>query len=135
MVKTKFKKAVLPMLTAAVSLTVFMGTGATTAFTVVGEEADVYPVDYPRNGDTNNNGEWGHGGLNYTNGRKDLSTEYTGLRVMGLYSGSIAYCIEPGIGQRTGDTLTEKDENLFNNISPNSTISGDDVRLLTGHIL
>ena len=54
---------------------------------------------------------------------------------MGSYSGNIAYCIEPGTGQRTGDTLTEKDENFFNNISPNGTISGDDIRLLIGRIL
>ena len=78
----------------------------------------MYLVDYPRSGDTNNNGEWGHGNLNYMNGWKGLSTKYTGLRAMGSYSGNIAYCIEPGTGQRTGDTLTEKDENFFNNISP-----------------
>ena len=135
MVKTKFKKAVSLMLAAVMSLTAFMGIGATTAFAAVGEKADVYLVDYPRSGDTNNNGEWGHGNLNYMNGWKGLSTKYTGLRAMGSYSGNIAYCIEPGTGQRTGDTLTEKDENFFNNISPNGTISGDDIRLLIGRIL
>lgn len=135
MVKTKFKKAVSLMLAAVMSLTAFMGIGATTAFAAVGEKADVYLVDYPRSGDTNNNGEWGHGNLNYMNGWKGLSTKYTGLRAMGSYSGNIAYCIEPGTGQRTGDTLTEKDENFFNNISPNGTISSDDIRLLIGRIL
>ena len=135
MVKTKFKKAVSLMLAAVMSLTAFMGIGATTAFAAVGEKADVYLVDYPRSGDTNNNGEWGHGNLNYMNGWKGLSTKYTGLRAMGSYSGNIAYCIEPGTGQRTGDTLTEKDENFFNNISPNGTISGDDICLLIGRIL
>lgn len=135
MVKTKFKKAVSLMLAVVMSLTAFMGIGATTAFAAVGEKADVYLVDYPRSGDTNNNGEWGHGNLNYMNGWKGLSTKYTGLRAMGSYSGNIAYCIEPGTGQRTGDTLTEKDENFFNNISPNGTISGDDIRLLIGRIL
>ena len=135
MVKTKFKKAVSLMLAAVMSLTAFMGIGATTAFAAVGEKADVYLVDYPRSGDTNNNGEWGHGNLNYMNGWKGLSTKYTGLRAMGSYSGNIAYCIEPGTSQRTGDTLTEKDENFFNNISPNGTISGDDIRLLIGRIL
>lgn len=135
MVKTKFKKAVSLMLATVMSLTAFMGIGATTAFAAVGEKADVYLVDYPRSGDTNNNGEWGHGNLNYMNGWKGLSTKYTGLRAMGSYSGNIAYCIEPGTSQRTGDTLTEKDENFFNNISPNGTISGDDIRLLIGRIL
>ena len=131
MVKTKFKKAVSLVLAAVMSLTAFMGIGATTAFAAVGEKADVYLVDYPRSGDTNNNGEWGHGNLNYMNGWKGLSTKYTGLRAMGSYSGNIAYCIEPGTGQRTGDTLTEKDENFFNNISPNGTISGDDIPCLS----
>ena len=113
MVKTKFKKAVSLMLATVMSLTAFMGIGATPAFAAVGEKADVYLVDYPRSGDTNNNGEWGHGNLNYMNGWKGLSTKYTGLRAMGSYSGNIAYCIEPGSSQRTGDTLTEKDENFF----------------------
>lgn len=76
MVKTKFKKAVSLVLAAVMSLTAFMGIGATTAFAAVGEKADVYLVDYPRSGDTNNNGEWGHGNLNYMNGWKGLSTKY-----------------------------------------------------------
>lgn len=59
MVKTKFKKAVSLLLATVMSLTAFMGIGATTAFAAVGEKADVYLVDYPRSGDTNNNGEWG----------------------------------------------------------------------------
>ena len=88
MVKTKFKKAVSLMLAAVMSLTAFTGIGATTAFAAVGEKADVYLVDYPRSGDTNNNGEWGHGNLNYMNGWKGLSTKYTGLRAMGSYSGT-----------------------------------------------
>ena len=35
---------------------------------------------------------------------------------MGSYSGNIAYCIEPGTQQHTGDTLTENNESYFNNI-------------------
>lgn len=106
MVKTKFKKAVSLMLATVMSLTAFMGIGLTTAFAAVGEKADVYLVDYPRSGDTNNNGEWGHGNLNYMNGWKGLSTKYTGLRAMGSYSGNIAYCIEPG--REAGSLPTKK---------------------------
>ena len=47
----------------------------------------------------------------------------------------IAYCIEPGTGQHTGDTLTEKNEDYFNNLGSNGTISGDDIRLNIGRIL
>lgn len=89
MVKTKFKKAVSLMLAAVMSLTAFMGIGATTAFAAVGEKADVYLVDYPRSGDTNNNGEWGHGNLNYMNGWKGLSTKYTGLRAKTSSDGKV----------------------------------------------
>lgn len=135
MVKTKFKRAVSLMLATVMTLTAFVGIGSTTAFAAAGEQADVYLVDYPRSGDTNNNGQWGHGSLNYMNGWKGIQTKYTGLRAIGSYSGNIAYCIEPGTGQRTGDSLTEKGENYFNNINPNNTISGDDVRLLIGRIL
>jgi len=46
MVKTKFKKAVSLMLATVMSLTAFMGIGATTAFAAVGEKADVW-VKYP----------------------------------------------------------------------------------------
>lgn len=53
----------------------------------------------------------------------------------GLYSGNIAYCIEPGTGQHTGDTLTQRDENYFNEISSNGTISGDSIRKFIGRIL
>ena len=90
MVKTKLKKAVSRMLATVMSLTTFMSIGATTAFAAVGEKADVYLVDYPRSGDTNNNGQWGHGNLNYMNGWKGLSTTHTGLRAIGSYSGNIA---------------------------------------------
>lgn len=96
MVKTKFKKAVSLMLAAVMSLTAFMGIGLTTAFAAVGEKADVYLVDYPRSGDTNNNGEWGHGNLNYMNGWKGLSTRYTDFVQWVQYSGNIATVIEPG---------------------------------------
>ena len=112
-----------------------MGIGATTAFAAVGEKADVYLVDYPRSGDTNNNGEWGHGNLNYMNGWKRLVHEIYGTSCNGFVFGQYRSLYEPGTGQRTGDTLTEKDENFFNNISPNGTISGDDIRLLIGRIL
>ena len=66
------------------------------------------------------------------NGWKGLSTKYTDFVQWVRIRAILPNCIEPGTGQRTGDTLTEKDENFFNNISPNGTISGDDIRLLIG---
>ena len=49
--KTKFKKAVSLVLAAVMSLTAFMGIGATTAFAAVGEKADVYNGALLQDGD------------------------------------------------------------------------------------
>ena len=135
MIKSKYKKIISLVLTTAMCLSAFMATGLATAFATSGERTSVNIVDYPRSNDANNNGAWGYGNLNYMNGWKGIPVKYTELRAMGSYSGNIAYCIEPGIGQWTGDVLTEKDENYFNNINSNGTISGDDIRLLIGRIL
>ena len=97
-----------------ICLTAFMGFSTTTAFAAVGEQTDVYMVSYPREGDSNFNANWGHEDLNYMNGWKGLATNKTTLRAIGSYTGNIAYCIEPGTSQQTGDTLTEKGENFFN---------------------
>lgn len=136
MMKT-IKKGTSLLLAAVMCLTTFMGLGATPAFAASGEQAEVYLVDYPRSGDANIGGAWGHGDLKYMNGWKAVNSRYSALRAIGSYSGNIAYCIEPGTGQYTGDTLTEKDENYFNNISSdfNHTLSGDEIRLFIGRIL
>lgn len=59
------------------------------------------------------------------------------LRAIGSYTGKICYCIEPGTGQHTGDTLTQKDENFWNNFPPeyNRTIDGDQIKIFIGRIL
>ena len=135
MVKTKIKKAVSLVLATVMSLTTFTGIATLTSFAATGEQSNVYIVDFPRNGDSNNNDKWGHRTLKLKNGWNVGSANNFSLRAMGSYSGNIAYCIEPGTGQYTGDTLTEKNENYFNNISENGAISGDDIRLLIGRIL
>ena len=137
MKKFNFKKVTSLFMAALMCVTTFASIGSTTAYAATGEQADVYLVDYPRDGDANYDGTWGHGNLNYMNGWKAFEHNKTGLRAIGSYSGNIAYCIEPGTGQRTGDTLTQKDENFFNDYSSkyNKTISGDDVKLFIGRIL
>ena len=134
MVKTKFKKAVSLVMAAVLSLGVFTNIG-TTAYAASGTKSDVYIMELPRSGDTNNNGKWGHGELKFMNGWYSHAISTDSLRAMGSYSGNIAYCIEPGTGQHTGDTLTEKNEDYFNNLGSNGTISGDDIRLNIGRIL
>lgn len=134
MVKTKFKRAVSLVMAAVLSLGVFTNIG-TTAYAASGTKSDVYIMELPRSGDTNNNGKWGHGELKFMNGWYSHAISTDSLRAMGSYSGNIAYCIEPGTGQHTGDTLTEKNEDYFNNLGSNGTISGDDIRLNIGCIL
>lgn len=134
MVKTKFKRAVSLVMAAVLSLGVFTNIG-TTAYAASGTKSDVYIMQLPRSGDTNNNGKWGHGELRFMNGWYSHAISTDSLRAMGSYSGNIAYCIEPGTGQHTGDTLTEKNEDYFNNLGSNGTISGDDIRLNIGRIL
>lgn len=134
MVKSKFKRAVSLVMAAVLSLGVFANIG-TTAYAASGTKSDVYIMQLPRSGDTNNNGKWGHGELKFMNGWYSHAISTDSLRAMGSYSGNIAYCIEPGTGQHTGDTLTEKNEDYFNNLGSNGTISGDDIRLNIGRIL
>ena len=50
------------LLAMVMCLTTFLGIGTTTAF-AAGEQADVYLVSFPRDGEANYGGEWGHGAL------------------------------------------------------------------------
>ena len=100
MVKTKFKRAVSLVMAAVLSLGVFANIG-TTAYAASGTKSDVYIMQLPRSGDTNNNGKWGHGELKFMNGWYSHAISTDSLRAMGSYSGNIAYCIEPGTGQHT----------------------------------
>ena len=133
--KSKFKKVTSLFMAALMCVTTFAGIGSTTAFAASGEKADVYMVDYPRSGDANYDGNWGHSNLTYMNGWHSGKSERTNLKAIGSYSGNIAYCIEPGVSLHSGTTLTNHDENYFNNITANGVISGDEIRLFIGRIL
>lgn len=134
MANNKFKRAVSFVMAAVLCLTSFVGLG-TTAFAASGTKSNVYIMELPRSGDANNNGKWGHKELKFMNGWFIHEKNNDTLRAMGTYSGNIAYCIEPGTGQHTGDTLTEKNEDYFNSLGSNGTISGDDIRLNIDRIL
>ena len=135
MIKQKFRKATSLFMAALMCVTTMAGIGTTTAYAATGEKADVYLVDYPRSGDANYGGNWGHSNLTFMNGWHSGTSKYTDLKAIGSYSGNIVYCIEPGVPLSTGTTLTNHDENYFNNIAANGTISGDEIRLFTGRIL
>ena len=58
-------------------------------------------------------------------------------RAIGGYEGQACYCIEPGVSQQTGDTLTRKDENFWDNYPDdyNSAISPYTIKLFIGRIM
>ncbi len=136
MKKSNFKKVASLLLAAVMCVTTFAGIGTTTAFAAeTGEVTEVYQVDFPRSGDPNSGGNWGYSGLRYANGWISNTVNATNLKVIGSYSGNIAYCIEPGVSLYSGQSLRGHDENYFNNITSNGVISGDEIRLFIGRIM
>ena len=135
MVKTKIKRAVSFVMATVLSLSAFMSIGTSTAFAASGEKTKVYMVDFPRDGDANYDGVWGHSNLKLKNGWHTGSSTHTNLKAIGSYSGNIAYCIEPGVSLSSGQSMNKYDENYFNNITANGVISGDEIRLFIGRIL
>ena len=130
----KIKKCMSLFLAALMCVTTLFGIG-TTAYAA--EETDeVYLISYPRDGDANYGGEWGHNSLSFMNGWSSGSSRYTTVRAMGSYDGNICYCIEPGVPQESGDRFTKKGENFWDNYpsSYNHTISPDDIKLFIGRI-
>lgn len=129
-----FKRGVSLFLALVMSLSALMGFG-TTAF-AAGEKQKVYMVFFPRSGDGKFNADWGHGAFTFMNGWATDSSTHTTLRSVGSYEGQICYCIEPGVGQKSGDTLTKWDENFWDNYPSeyNHTIAPDDIKILIGRI-
>ena len=135
MVKTKIKRAVSFVMATVLSLSAFMSIGTSTAFAASGEKTKVYMVDFPRDGDANYDGVWGHSNLTLKNGWHTGSSTHTNLKAIGSYSGNIAYCIEPGVSLSSGQSMNKYAENYFNNITANGVISDDEIRLFIGRIL
>lgn len=135
MIKSKFKRVTSLFLATLMCVTTFAGIGSTTAYAASGEKADVYMVDFPRDGDANYDGVWGHSNLTLKNGWHTGRSNFTNLKAIGSYSGNVAYCIEPGISLKVGQTMNKYDENYFNNLVANGVISGDEIRLFVGRIL
>lgn len=95
----------------AVLLATVVSFGGTTVY-AAGTQEKVYIVSFPRSGDVSSNTGWGHTAQSYLNGWSTNANNYTVTRAIGSYEGQACYCIEPGVSQQTGDTLTQKDENF-----------------------
>lgn len=136
MLKTSvFKRGLTAFMAVLLCLSSFIGPGTTTAY-AAGEQAEVYMISFPRAGDANINGNWGHPNLHYMNGWTSGSSDKVTIRAMGSYTGIACYCIEPGVTQNTGDVLTKWDENFWDNYpsSLNRTITPDEIKTLIGRI-
>ena len=136
MKKNNFRKGMSAVLALVMCLTTFVGFGSTTAF-AAGESAEAYLVSFPREGDVNYDGQWGHGSLNFMNGWKGLETKRTNAYAINSYTGKVCYCIEPGTPLAPGDNFVSRDETYWDNYPTtyNKTISGDEIKLFIGRIM
>lgn len=130
-----FRKALSALLSAAMCFTTMLSI-CTPVFAAT--QVDAYMVDFPRDGDENYSiSTWGHPAAQYMSGWSQTEHRYTTVHSIGSFNGQIAYCIEPGVSQYTGDTLTGQDESYWENYpaSNNVSISPDTVKVLLGRIM
>ncbi|MBR4968255.1 MAG: Cys-Gln thioester bond-forming surface protein, partial [Bacteroidaceae bacterium] len=136
MKKSFFKRGTSALLAVIMCLSAFLGIGSTTAFAAEGTTDEVVMFSFPREGDANIGGDWGHGELRYMNGWSAGSTKKITVYTIGSWSGNACYCIEPGTPLNIGDVMTERDENYWDNYPStyNKTISADEIKLFIGRI-
>lgn len=131
--KTKTKR-VLSLFMALVLCFSMLGTLPAFAATTV----QAYMVNYPRQGDPNyGNSSFGHPANYLMSGWAYVAYERMTLHAIGSYNGQVAYCIEPGVDQDSGDTLTSQDESYWDNYpsSSNVTIPPETIKTLLGRVL
>lgn len=131
--KTKTKR-VLSLFMALVLCFSMLGTLPAFAATTV----QAYMVNYPRQNDPNyGDSRFGHSANNLMSGWAYVAYERMTLHAIGSYNGQVAYCIEPGVDQDSGDTLTSQDESYWDNYpaSSNVTIPPETIKTLLGRVL
>ena len=116
MIKSKFKRVTSLFLATLMCVTTFAGIGSTTAYAASGEKADVYMVDFPRDGDANYDGVWGHSNLTLKNGWHTGRSNFTNLKAIGSYSGNVLIVLSREFSLKVGQTMNKYDENLFKRI-------------------
>ena len=136
MKKSYFKKGTSALLAIVMCLSAFLGIGSTTAFAAESTTAEVVMMSFPREGDDNFGGDWGHGELRYMNGWSAAETKKITVYTVGSWSGNACYCIEPGTPLAIGDEMVKRDETYWDNYPStyNKTISADEIKLFIGRI-
>ena len=132
-----FKRSLSMLMALLLCLSAFVSIGTPTAH-AANTKAEVFVISFPRDGDANYSGHWGHDALTFMNGwTSGKAVYYMKVRTIGSTEGNVCYCIEPGVPLNIGDKLTEWDENFWDNYpaSYNKTISPDDIKLFIGRIM
>ncbi len=113
---------------------VFAGTGVT-AF-AAGETMTTYMVDIPRASDPNKAG-WGHSDMSFLGGWSAQANDSFSVHTQDAYNGKAIYCIEPGIGVKTGDQYTGRGEDFWDNYPShlNPTIPPSTIKEYIGRIM
>lgn len=113
---------------------VFAGTGVT-AF-AAGETMTTYMVDIPRASDPNKAG-WGHPAFNFLGGWSTGAADHFSVHTQDSFNGKAIYCIEPGIGVKTGDQYTGRGEDFWDNYPShlNPTIPPSTIKEYIGRIM
>lgn len=132
--KTKTNRFLAWLLSALTVFSLFSVNAVTLTASAAAVVKKVSIVDYPRSADKNKSG-WGHDDLKLMNGWYMTSSKKMVMRAIGGYDGATCYCIEPGVGQHTGDKLTQKGEDYWDYIPGNQTIPRRDIQKLIGRIL
>ena len=136
MKKNNLRKGVSAVLAVVMCFSTFLSTGSVTAF-AAGEKAEAYITSFPREGDANYDGTWGHSSLNFMNGWNQKESNKTNTYGINSRNGKVCYCIEPGTPLSSGDEFVSRDESYWDNYPStyNKTISGDEVKLFIGRIM
>lgn len=112
MSKTRFKRASSLFLAALMCVTALFGTGATTAYAA----GDIGTISFTRTYDSNGNAMRYNGSANiggYTAGG-------TGNYKYRMFvDGETAFCIQPGVPLKTGNTLKKASSETWNALSSN----------------
>ena len=109
------KKGISALLAVVMCLSTFLGIGSMTAFAAENTTAEVVMMSFPREGDDNYGGDWGHGELHYMNGWSANASRKITVYTIGSWSGNACYCVEPGTPLAIGDVMTKRDETYWDN--------------------
>ena len=89
-----FKKVTSVFLAAVICLSNFIGIGSITAFAAENTTDEVVMIAFPREGDENFSGAWGHNGLRFMNGWYEDKVTRETIYTIGSWTGNVCYCIE-----------------------------------------